>query len=101
MTDKKTDNYLNQSLDIYLFGSAIYSITPNDIDLLVVYDAEKVSIQEALDFRKDLGLLIANIFNLPSHICLLSNKEKEYRIFITQERAVKIYPIAQTNRFTN
>lgn len=78
---------------IYLFGSGLCTSNPNDIDLLIVYDAKNVSINEVLALRKELGNEISLKMRIPAHICLLSTNEMEYQVFVKQEKAAKIYPI--------
>ena len=37
---------------IYLFGSAVYSDKPSDIDVAIIYDKKNVTPEEILKFRR-------------------------------------------------
>lgn len=92
MTDKFNLHSICHNVSIFLFGSALYSNEPNDIDLLVIYNEKMVKIPQALNFRKNLRESIFDSFLISAHICLLSSDEIEHQCFIEQESAIEIYP---------
>jgi len=93
----KNDAVNIEKIRIYIFGSGLYKTQPRDIDLLVVYDTQKISVQEVLALRNELSKEVFFKFGVSAHICLLSAKEGEYQIFIAQEKAQKIFPTMPNN----
>lgn len=80
------------TIQVYLFGSAKYSLLPNDVDILLVYNESLISIDRILQLRKTLSKKISLKTGKLVDICLLSTAEKEYQVFTKQEKAKKIYP---------
>lgn len=78
------------TIQVYLFGSAKYSMLPNDIDILLVYNESLISINCILQLRKILSKKISLKTGKQVDICLLSTAENEYQIFIKQEKAKMI-----------
>jgi predicted nucleotidyltransferase len=60
---------------LFLFGSALYSENPRDIDILVVY-ATSLSPVDALDFRSKLISKLRKYIAIPIHVVLLSQSEE-------------------------
>lgn len=74
---------LTISFEIYLFGSAVYSRTPNDIDILLVYD--KQSLRSVLAGKKKIKELLSPKFDgLPIHFTTLSRKELKQTRFLNK-----------------
>lgn len=69
---------------IFLFGSAMSSETPHDIDLLITYAATEDP-QAAVQFRKKLRSRLGKYVPLPLHIILLSESEEAQTQFISRE----------------
>jgi len=91
----KKKNVLYSNLDFYLFGSLLYSNSPNDIDLIIVYNKDEISIQEILSLRKHLYSSFFNELNITLDITLLSKQEEKSLNFIQTEKAI---PLLETTR---
>lgn len=87
---KKIEEDIN-GINIYLFGSALTEINPEDIDLLFVYSSEAYSFNSILELRRRVRSLISNTLNKKIDIILLSDKEVLNNSFIEDEGAVLIY----------
>jgi predicted nucleotidyltransferase len=72
---------------IYAFGSYAKYPTGRDIDLLIVYDKQVVTLLEALHVRKQIAQRVIEQIGKQSHICLLSRDEPEGLVFIREENA--------------
>jgi predicted nucleotidyltransferase len=68
-------------VDFYLFGSALNSPAPSDIDLLVVYERSRIEPTEAVAFRKQMKERIDERLD----VCLLSDLECQSNPFIADE----------------
>jgi len=42
-------------IDLYLFGSLLTSETPDDVDLVIVYDPSQIDIDKAIAIRRHLS----------------------------------------------
>ncbi len=72
----------------YLFGSVIRGVpAPTDVDLLIVYENDF----DARELRKGLESLSQL---LPLHLLLMRKDEEKELQFITEQRAVKVFPNA-------
>jgi predicted nucleotidyltransferase len=76
--------------DLYLFGSSIYSDTPSDIDIAIIYDKKFISIQQALEYRAELlnNLLIKSEMKIDTII--LSKEEEIETEFLVNAKHIKI-----------
>ena len=88
---KKID--MKNDIKVFVFGSILNSQQVNDIDILIVY-GPKYSVEEAIALRQNLYKSIIFLYNISIDISLLSVHEKEYTFFISEEKAVLIYPAA-------
>lgn len=77
-------------VNFYLFGSATISSKANDIDLLIEYDENIISIKEALRLRVEIAQYLDEEYKIPIDICLLSNNESFDTNFIYSEKGVLI-----------
>jgi predicted nucleotidyltransferase len=59
---------------IYLFGSAVDSNTPNDVDLAIVYEAPLTPLS-APDVRQAIEESVRKSFGLPSHLTFFTPAE--------------------------
>ena len=75
-----------ESIEFFLFGSALREPAPADIDLLVVYARRHISPQEALSFRES----IRNSLSDNLDVCLLSDVEARTNPFIREEGCVRL-----------
>jgi predicted nucleotidyltransferase len=39
---------------LYLFGSAIYSESPTDLDIAIIYEKSSIKIDEIIEYRREL-----------------------------------------------
>lgn len=69
---------------IFLFGSAMSSETPHDIDILITYAGAEPP-QAALQFRREFKSRLEKYVSLPLHIILLSESEEIQTQFISRE----------------
>ncbi|WP_342515556.1 hypothetical protein [Sutcliffiella sp. FSL R7-0096] len=90
MNNLKKENVLYSNLDFYLFGSLLYSNSPNDIDLIIVYNKDEISIQDILLLRKNLYCTFFYEFNITLDITLLTKQEEKSLNFIQTERAIPL-----------
>jgi len=84
----KMTNKNLEGINFYLFGSIVHSDHINDIDLLIEYDKNIVSIQRALKLRKEIAKHIKKEFKVAADICLLSSAENNQSQFIIKEKGV-------------
>jgi hypothetical protein len=86
----KKKNVLYSNLDFYLFGSLLYSNSPNDIDLIIVYNKDEISIQDILLLRKNLYCSFFYKFKTTLDIILLTKQEEKSLNFIQTEKAIPL-----------
>ena len=70
----------------YLFGSAVYSDTPTDIDIAIIYDKKYVSIDEALAYRKEIASRLSELNSMVIDTILLSIEEEEEMSFLSNSK---------------
>ena len=75
--------------NIYVFGSAVFSLTPNDLDLLVVYDPELCPPNEARNRAEILAAKLTSHSGLQPHVVVLTKAEEQNVNFIHNEQAVE------------
>ncbi|WP_218971553.1 hypothetical protein [Neobacillus soli] len=90
MNNLKKKNVLYSNLDFYLFGSLLYSNSPNDIDLIIVYNKDEISIQDILLLRKNLYCSFFYEFKITLDITLLTKQEEKSLNFIQTEKAIPL-----------
>ena len=87
----KICNYiLACDIQLYLFGSARFNNTPNDIDILLVYPDDR-RITEVLEVKKLLISFLQELNEVEIHMVLLTVRENEEINFIKKEGAVRIH----------
>lgn len=77
-------------IDLYLFGSLLTSETPQDVDLVIVYDAAQIDIDKAIVLRRQLRNAIHELWRIPADILLLSTGEMEQTQFLNRIDAVHL-----------
>ncbi len=75
---------------LYIFGSIITSSSPNDLDILIVYDPIKCSPMIAYNKHSDTILDLGEHFGLPVHLTLLTPSEEFKTNFISRTGAIEI-----------
>lgn len=82
----------NDQMRIYLFGSAKYNKSPNDLDLLLTYNNEVISLEEISKIKKELKSYFYSLdLGITVDLLFLSYKEEWQINFVEKECAVKIY----------
>ncbi len=81
---------LPRGIKLYLFGSALTTREPQDIDLLLVYDVSKFARQDIIGIRKALGDELLALLDRPVDICLMSEDEAQTNTFIKDEGAILV-----------
>lgn len=79
------------SLRFFLFGSFEKTATPNDIDLLILYDSGYVNISQILSLRRRILAHLEGLINIPVDISLLNFIEEEELNFIVTEKASELF----------
>ena len=86
---RKTTNDIPDWADVYVFGSAVHSQTPNDLDLLVVYELSLCPPEKAREEAEHLAEKLARNTNLQPHVVVLSKAEEQDVKFIQSEKGVE------------
>ncbi len=75
--------------EVFLFGSVLWSDTPGDVDILLVYSSDDLqAVSNALRImRRDLECVLPNI---AAHITCMSHHELESTQFLAQICALRI-----------
>ena len=76
---------------VYIFGSMLFSCTPRDVDLVVVFDPVTTSIPVMIEFRRHLRQSAIEEFKTVLDICLLTNTEARKNSFLEDEGAVLVH----------
>lgn len=65
--------------EIFLFGSSLESPSPNDIDIVIIYDPSQLQDYESLQkLREEISSKVWEEFRLPTDVIFLN--ELEYRV---------------------
>lgn len=78
----KTDIERKAHISRYVFGSAVYSDNPEDIDVAIIYDKQYVSIEEALEYRKEICIQLKQLNSMLIDSILLSTEEEQEMSFL-------------------
>jgi hypothetical protein len=81
-------------VDAYVFGSALHSATPNDLDLLIVYP-RGMSAHDALALRRRVKALVGKKLGVIAHIVLLSAAEELEVSFVAKERCLNVLDLVE------
>ena len=90
-TSVKKNSEMAGGVKVYVFGSAVWSHSPQDVDLVIVYNSSTVNVDDVLSCRRRLQRELSDKFGLPTDICLLNEKEAQSNPFLINEGAVLIY----------
>ena len=74
----------------YVFGSAVYSDAPADIDIAIVYDEEYIGVKDALEYKREIKEQLSVLFPLDIDIILLKKKEEEEMNFLSNAKHVQV-----------
>lgn len=90
-------DYLSEcSIQLYLFGSARISKTPNDLDILLIYP-DNSRVAKALELKKVLVSYLQGLNGIKIHMVLMTVQENEEIHFREKEGAVKFH-IGRNNK---
>jgi len=78
-------------IKIYAFGSLIHSCSPNDIDLVIVFNHSRHHVFDILVYRQYLRQDCFAEFNLPADVCILTQQEIQNNLFLQEEGAILVY----------
>ena len=78
------------SIQLYLFGSARISKTPNDLDILLIYP-DNSRITKVLELKKELVSYLKKLNGIEIHMVLMSIQENEEINFLKKEGAIKLH----------
>lgn len=80
--------YINpkEHFDIYLFGSALYSTDPSDVDIAIIYNKEFITTQAAIQYRHEVVNNLAKITTLKIDTILLSKEEEAEMEFLSNAK---------------
>lgn len=74
----------------YVFGSAVYSETPADIDVAIVYDEKCIGVKDAVEYKRKFKEQLSAIFSLDIDIILLSRKEEGEMNFLSNAKHIQV-----------
>jgi predicted nucleotidyltransferase len=78
-------------VEVWLFGSALSSDQPADIDLLVVYRQDLLAPTAAASLREPVRHAVRQISDLDAHIVILNQSESAETSFAEHEGARLLY----------
>lgn len=73
----------------YVFGSAIYSEEPNDIDVAIIYDKKYIRTKDAIAYRRELVDRILQLNSIMVDSILLSKEEEREMDFLTNAKCLE------------
>ena len=74
----------------YLFGSFLNSTSPNDVDVLIVYDPQFCAPANTYELHGSFVNRLQEITGIAVHITLLTTDEERECNFINDTRAVRL-----------
>jgi predicted nucleotidyltransferase len=78
-------------VSVWLFGSAVSSSRPSDVDLLVIYRPAELAPVEASNLRAVLESAVERVSDLDADVVVLSESEAFEVDFVRRERAQCLY----------
>ena len=73
----------------YVFGSAVYSDTPSDIDVAIIYDRRYVSVEDAIAYRRELVNEMRVLNSMMIDAILLSMEEEMEMAFLENAKCLE------------
>jgi predicted nucleotidyltransferase len=83
-------------IKLYIFGSYLFSENPNDLDLLILYEKDKYSPQNIINYCKFIKGEFNRVINIPIHITALSLNEGSK--FLIDSNAIKFDTAIKKNK---
>lgn len=84
------NNYRKLDVDIFLFGSILYTNSPNDIDILILYPISTSYIDKIFELRDNIKMILEKELSIDIDILILSYEEEKEIEFIQNEKAIKL-----------
>ncbi|WP_035336844.1 nucleotidyltransferase domain-containing protein [Dokdonia sp. PRO95] len=79
-----------EHFDLYLFGSSLYSDTPSDIDIAIIYDKKFIDIKQALNYRSEILIYLNTELEIKIDTILLSKEEEIETEFLSNAKHKKL-----------
>ena len=73
----------------YVFGSAVYSDVPADIDIAIIYDESAINVKEAVEYKREIKEHLSRLLLMDIDILLLSQKEEEEMDFLNNAKHIQ------------
>lgn len=73
-----------KSVALYIFGSFLYMVKPNDIDLIIIYDNKIYPGSSIFKACQEILAGIKEQFHLPIHVTYLSYEEERIIEFVKE-----------------
>ncbi len=86
----ETIGHNQEGVEIYLFGSFIKTDTFHDIDIAIIYDKNKLTLDDAVNIRTIVRAKIAELTKHKTDILLLSQEENLQTQFFQNIKTEKI-----------
>jgi hypothetical protein len=77
-------------VSIYLFGSAVHSASPSDVDLLFLYDPGRISPRTAYKQFRPIIVAVEAACAIPVHPVVLTSDEERKTAFLSRVDSVPI-----------
>lgn len=77
-------------LRCYAFGSVVYSDCPSDVDIAIIYDKTKISIDDAIQYRHRLEQELSKAFGKNIDTLLLSKEEEIEMGFLANAKTIPL-----------
>lgn len=85
--------YTSLDMKLYIFGSALQSKSPHDLDIAILYHYS--DIRTVHEIQQCTLQIISALFNKPIHCILLSYEEDEQVEFLKKEKAKLTFPFSK------
>lgn len=86
----ETIGHNQEGVEIYLFGSFIKTDTFHDIDIAIIYDSNKLTLDDAVNIRTIVRAKIAELTKHKTDILLLSHEENLQTQFFQNVKTEKV-----------
>lgn len=73
----------------YVFGSVLYSETPSDIDIAIIYDKNYVTVEDAIAYRRELVDEMTQLNLMTIDTILLSLEEEMEMEFLENAKVLE------------
>jgi|GEM_PF-5226831 len=79
-----------EHVELYLFGSSVFALDYNDIDLALVYDKPQIKIKDVITYRRKIEKEISEKLSCSCNTILISKEEEIEMNFLSNAKNVKI-----------